>query len=260
MRDSTRTQSETIHPDNLSVRDGIAGSVKERLRSKSGESLTLANRYSVAEILDKRGVACAGGGDRGVAQASEDVEHVGGAGQMGVNKDETDDCVFEDLANRGEPGLARFVVDDHDNANGSSERRLSKSLEDISLIDVQSGDGTRTKEQRPRSLVYYSDFCVLNYAEPSDLDAEGGYVFFEESDLVVSDDDAVDGSTEVKDLTPVDSIFRCGEEMVMSVGRKRSTSASPPKANAALLQIFQQRLESIVVNSVAFPPGLSFVQ
>ncbi len=248
-RDSKRTQSEGIATsDNVET-----SNLKERLRSRSGDSLS--NKYSIGATLVKMGVACAGMGDKSMAQANEVTTQVGGVKQTSVKVEI--DGVFEDLANHGK---SSFVIDNQDKSIRQSDVRLSKSLDDVSLMMDHGGDTEAKNQCHSNSPAYYSDFCVLDCSEPTDL-AGREYVVFDESELIVSVDDGVDGTMDVKDLTPANSTLQDKEEVkLMEVGRKRSTSASPPKANAALLQVFEQRLESIIINSVAFPPGLFFVQ
>lgn len=69
-----------------------------------------------------------------------------------------------------------------------------------------------------------------------------------------------DGVDDVdKDMASAISIQK-GEEGTMEMGEKKSASGCPPKASAILLQVFQRRIESIIINSATFPPGFVFVQ
>lgn len=252
-RDLIRTRSDAIHTDNHPSIDDMKSHLKTRLRSKSGDSGIMGREPS-----DKWGVVNEGGNGVSVAE-------VDGVGLTGNSKDD-DDGVFQDCTNHREAGVTEFAddrdeVDALNTSNRRSELQLSKSLEDVSLTDARSRGLIDEKLRRSSSPEIYSDFCVLSYTEPDGNDAGCDYVVFDELDMVLSDEDVVDDcSMEVKDLTPVDSLFRIGEDVVVEVGRKRSASASPPRASGVLLQVFQQRIENIVVNSVAFPPGLFFVQ
>ena len=103
------------------------------------------------------------------------------------------------------------------------------------------------------------EFCLLTYAEPDDLITGGEYTFIlDECDDYLSDDDIDDHSSEVKDLTPMDS------PRLSTDGRegswKGTTPINPPRASRILLNAFQQRLENIMMNIVDYPPALFFVQ
>ena len=82
-------------------------------------------------------------------------------------------------------------------------------------------------------------------------------IFDDVEDLYSSEEEMVEQSDEIKDLTPFDSpsVANGGEG-----GRKSTSSIPPPKATSVLIHVFRQRLESIMINGVDYPPGLFFVQ
>lgn len=100
------------------------------------------------------------------------------------------------------------------------------------------------------------DFCLLTYAEPEDVDTGGTYtMIFDDECEYISDED--DRSTEVRDLVPM---YPAEQMEGVDSGRVASTSISLPKASKVLINAFQQRIESVMVNGVHYPPGLFFVQ
>ena len=106
-----------------------------------------------------------------------------------------------------------------------------------------------------------TEFCELNYLEPEDLDTGGDYtVIFDDDteDLYLSDEEQVeDRSVEIRDLVPLDSPRLSAD---LGGSGKSLGSISPPRPTAILIQVFRQRLESIMINDVDYPPGLFFVQ
>ena len=74
----------------------------------------------------------------------------------------------------------------------------------------------------------------------------------------MSDEDMREQSDEIKDLTPFGSsraVPDGGEAARLCV-----TSITPPRATGVLINMFRKRLESVLINSVDYPPGLFFVQ
>ena len=259
-----RTRSEAITSDNGPPRDDSDGDMMAGLRMRSGDPITLANTYSNGEVLDRRGVACDREDGASVTQAIGNMAPVFmGVAQVGVTRNSGTkldgiDSVFEGEKSHREA--------DHFGVQGNRDNLTSASSgisEDTSVTDSHAREAYGwEKDGFSSSQEYHSDFCLLSYAESADMDIDtaGEYVIFDETDILLLDEDVVDGSMEVKDLAPADPMLPNKEKVTESVGRKRSASGSPPKANAALLQVFQLRIESIIVNSVTFPPGLHFVQ
>ena len=184
------------------------------------------------------------------------------------NSTSDDEDVFELSANYQGIGRSKFYAPIKSSQRPISRNkfhRRSRSLEDLTLSAAENGGSLSAAKSRAH--IGSDDFCILTYSEPDELNTGGDYVMFEtDGDFEFSggeDDDGGAGgsaSMEVKDLTPIDSSCRVGEELMREVGRKRSASANPPKATQPLLAVFQHRLDSIIVNIVTYPPGLSFVR
>jgi len=291
-RELKRTRSDAITPV-----DYHDGDFSTRLRSRSGDSVTLATALSVSrehlhhvhripgddDAIKTNGEATANGeltspsdddvdGDEsglqtmgnGIGEKTDSDDHVV---QFRLpNSGHDDEDVFDMSTHYQGIGRSKFYMPlkSSQNRRKSDLRRRSRSLEDLTLSAAERGNHAAAKSRGP---IGSDDFCILTYSEPEELNTGGEFVMFEnEGECDFSggeyDDDGAGGSTsmEVKDLTPIESSSRKGEELMREVGRKRSASATPPKATQPLLAVFQHRLESIIVNVVTYPPGLSFVR
>lgn len=220
-----------------------------RERSKSGDSSTLS------KLLNK--------GDTGDTSNTGEMNHTpseeaNGAG-VGVVKD------VPKSKEGKKPSVHFGLFNGHTDIGnlhrtlkmeGSLNKRKSLSSEDLSLTSLQcrdSPDRMTMPDEEP-------DFTVLSYLEPDDLDTGGAFtvIFDECDDLYLSDEDCVDDrSEEIKDLIPMDSCQTSADGIESS---RRSISVTPPRATLVLINAFLQRLESIIINIVDYPPGLFFVQ
>lgn len=141
-------------------------------------------------------------------------------------------------------------VDTHRTLKGAESHSLRKSQ---SFEDILLCRDTPDRQIPPED----AEFCMLSYTEPDDADTGGAYtMIYEECEY--SDEEADDHSTEVPDLTPMDPSQLAGDGTDSS--RLTSTSVTPPRASTVLINAFLQRIESVMVNGVHYPPGLFFVQ
>ncbi len=252
-----------------------------RLRSRSGDSAVLTNKFSVSRERIHQ-VAIDGTSPRSNGEPSVGMvngDHGDHTLENGDESDEimspfklpssnSDDSVFQSSLQFRDIGRSTFYTQPQLLKTLKKRRdfRLSRSLEDLTLSGVERAVESSSVEAHvdPEND---SDFCILSYSEPDELNAGGEFVVFEaegEMEFSGGEDDMDGGGNdpthmEVKDLTPVDSLGRRGEALIREAGRKRSASALPPKTTPSLLAVFQHRLESIIINIVSYPTGLSFV-
>lgn len=202
-----------------------------RARSQSGDSATLSKLHKVDPECDGGGL-----GDGGDAKNG----NVGGNGESATAK-----------AGKYVQANGHMDVDTHRTLKGAESHSLrkSQSFEDI-LLCRDNPDHQITPED--------AEFCMLSYTEPNEVDTGGTYTMIFEECEYLSDEEAEDHSTEVSDLTPMDPSQVVGEGKDSS--RLTGTSVTPPRASTILINAFLQRLESVMVNEVHYPPGLFFVQ
>lgn len=146
----------------------------------------------------------------------------------------------------------------HAQANGyvdANTHRTIKGARSPSIRRSRSFDdvlNTRDSPDRQVSPVD-AEFCMLSYTEPDDVETGGDYTMIFDECEYLSDEEGEEHSTEVKDLTPQGA----GEE---TGNCRQSCSMTPPRATTVLINAFLQRIESVMVNGVHYPPGLFFVQ
>lgn len=230
-----RTRSDAIASEILhSPKKGDVILISPRPRSKSGDSLSKRTFLSVNDEAWR------------IRRERRDKNEAEGA------KGTTDRDMEDRLKCPDEATNSILQVNGYrTKQENMSDIRRSRSHEDISLSHVEEGRPRANSQEE-------ADFCVLSYAGPDNLDTGGTYtVIFDESDLFLSDDEGMDDrSCEVKDLTP----SRADKDSTDGGTRNRTSSVPLPRATRELLQAFQQRIESIMVNSVDYPPGLFFSQ
>jgi hypothetical protein len=146
-------------------------------------------------------------------------------------------------------------------AKDFNHRRTNGHVDDADLHRTLKGPESRNLKRRSRSLEDIltcqesSEFCLLSYTEPDDIDTGGEYTMIVDECEYLSDEGDVEQSTEVKDLTPLGSCLG-GERTDMAA----AACVTPPRATEVLINAFLRRIESVMVNGVYYPPGLFFVQ
>lgn len=204
----------------LRNKEKAEGRFVARPRSQSGESNILSRLIRLSP----------GDGGKGVEGPAEN-------GREGV-------ATKEEVC--GELNGHADVADIHRTLKGEGSRglRKSRSYEDILTAHRDSVE---------------PDFCLLSYTEPDEIDTGGAYdIIFDDCEYLSDEDIDYDRSAEVRDLTPMDPAEQVGEGVDGS--RMTGVSMTPPRASIVLINAFLQRIESVMVNGVHYPPGLFFVQ
>ena len=262
-----RTKSEAVHPNNPAPHGHGHVDRKPKLfrtRSKSGGSAAQIKQLDTRDVSPEEQWARVGGVPNGVGGVSDRVgavENREGGVSNGVG-----------VATNGVSG----PIDEHDacsllTAHNNIVTRQRVLIEATNLGDTHRQPprtaGSRGRDlRRSRSYEDISlrlcgdeldlEFCMLT--EPDDLDT-GYTVIFDDGEMYISDEDTADErSLEVQDLTPLDS-SHVSEDMVDGQ-RMRGKGVMLPRASSILIQAFQQRIESVMVNGIHYPPGLFFVQ
>lgn len=266
-----RSRSDAMHTSPSAQRRKMSDETLSRGRSRSGDSATLVKHFSTGATSRQEGEGPGAGQRRegeeeGAVAAGGVTVVVGGSpGRRTAPALRTNGQHFKPREN-GHADIADLHKTLHAPAAGSLVR--SRSSEDISLTSYHRLSGSHAPSQspppRPRATCVTLDqeFCELNYAEPEDLDTGEDYTLvFDESEeeLSGSEEDIEDKSEEVKDLTPFDSGGMAAGKVGEGLQTKGTTSVLPPRATNVLINVFRQRLESVLINSVDYPPGLFFV-
>lgn len=124
--------------------------------------------------------------------------------------------------------------------------------------EVSCGLRRRSRSYEDMLTAEEPDFCLLSYTEPDESETGGAYdIIFDDCEYLSDEDVADDHSTEVRDLTPMDSSYLIAEGVD---GSRVTGTVTLPRASTVLINAFQQRIESVMVNGVHYPPGLFFVQ
>lgn len=273
-----RTKSEAVNPNS-----GPAPHVEQRpklfrMRSKSGGSAAQIKRLDIRDaspeeewtnkvggVEDRVGGVedRVGGVTSGVENRVSGVKNRVGRVTNGPGKSKSSKCMQLNGYSADEHTCNLLTVHD-DMVHG--RRALIKATDPGNVHRVLRTSNLRRDLRRSRSYEDISlrlcgdeldpEFCVLT--EPEDLDT-GYTIIFDDGEIYMSDEDAADEpSLEVQDLTPLDSSQVSGD--AVDRHRTRGRGVMLPQASLILIQAFQQRIESVIVNGIHYPPGLFFVQ
>ncbi len=222
-----------------------------RARSQSGDSSMLSK-------LVKQSLAVPGGGGVGVAKNSGTVDDADERIAVICTDADAKGGKYAHLNGHSDGGdLETDKADLHRTQDLEASCSVNMRRRSRSYEDILTASRDRSTPQPDEEA---ADFCLLSYPEPDDVDTGDTYdVIFDESEYLSDEDVAEDRSMEVRDLTPMDPL-QMSEEGVDGARKSTPASITPPHGSALLINAFLQRLDSVMVNGIDYPPGLFFVQ